>query len=221
MKLGLLQLNSTIGDFAGAVAKLMAGYQDACRRGAEFVVAPELFLSGYPPRDLLLRADFVSSNHRALQQAAAETGPIPLCVGFVDENTNRPGKPLRNSAAVLQSGAIVQRFHKSLLPTYDVFDEARYFEPASSVAVFPFEGRTLAITICEDVWNDEDFWPERFYGRDPVKELISLGADLIVNLSASPWYLGKRRPAWLCSARSPLTNGFPSSRLTWWAATMN
>jgi NAD+ synthase (glutamine-hydrolysing) len=193
MKLGLLQLNSTIGDFTGAVQKLIAAYQDACGRGAEFVVAPELFLCGYPPRDLLLRADFISGNLRALEDAARQTGPVPLCVGFVDVNPTRPGKPLRNSAAVLQQGKVVQRFHKSLLPTYDVFDEARYFEPATSVAVFPFQGRTLAITICEDVWNDEDFWPERLYGRDPVKELISSGADLILNLSASPWYLGKEK----------------------------
>ncbi|MEI8079685.1 MAG: HEAT repeat domain-containing protein, partial [bacterium] len=163
-------LNSTIGDFAGAVRSLMAGYQRARELGAEFVVAPELFLCGYPPRDLLMRADFTRSNRKALELAAAQTGPVPLCVGFVDENPTRPGKPLHNSAAILQQGKIVQRFHKSLLPTYDVFDEARYFEPARSVGVFPLKGRTLAITICEDVWNDEDFWPERIYGRDPVKE---------------------------------------------------
>jgi NAD+ synthase (glutamine-hydrolysing) len=193
VKAGLLQLNSTIGDFAEAVRKLMDGYQQACQAGADFVAAPELFLCGYPPRDLLLRRDFVRGNLQALEHAAGQTGAVPLCVGFVDENPVRPGKPLRNSAALLQNGKIVRRFHKSLLPTYDVFDEARYFEPASSAAVFPFRGRTLAITICEDVWNDEDFWPERLYGRDPVKELVSLGADLIVNLSASPWHLGKEK----------------------------
>jgi NAD+ synthetase len=188
-----LQLNSTIGDFAGATRKLLEGYAQACRKGAEFVIAPELFLCGYPPRDLLLRRDFLQGNLGALDEAARQVGPIPLCVGFVDENPHRPGKALSNSAAVLQGGKIVGRFNKSLLPTYDVFDEARYFEPARSVALFPHRGRKLAITICEDVWNDEDFWPERLYGRDPVKELISLGADLIVNLSASPWYLGKEK----------------------------
>lgn len=193
MKVGLLQINSTIGDFDGAVRTLVDGYEEACRRGAEFVVAPELFLCGYPPRDLLLRGDFVQRNLQALEQAAALTGPVPLCVGFVDENPTRPGKPLRNSAGILQGGRIVERFHKSLLPTYDVFDEARYFEPAQSASVFDFAGRKIALTICEDVWNDEDFWPERLYGRDPVKELIALGADLIINLSASPWYLGKEK----------------------------
>lgn len=193
MKLGVLQLNSTIGDFRGSVQKLLQSYELACGQGAEFVTAPELFLCGYPPRDLLLRSDFVRQNLQALEQAAKGSGSVPLCVGFVDENEQRPGKPLRNSAAILQHGKIIQRFHKSLLPTYDVFDEARYFEPASAVSVFPFKGRTLAITICEDIWNDEDFWPERLYGRDPVKELISLGADLIVNLSASPWFAGKEK----------------------------
>jgi NAD+ synthetase len=193
VKIGLLQLNSTIGDFAGAARKMIDAYQDACKAGADFVIAPELFLCGYPPRDLLLRADFLQGNLNALGDAARQTGPIPLCVGFVDENPTRPGKPLFNAAAVLQDGKIVQRFNKSLLPTYDVFDEARYFEPARSVGLFPFRSRKLAITICEDVWNDEDFWPERLYGRDPVKELLSLGADLIVNLSASPWYLGKEK----------------------------
>jgi NAD+ synthase (glutamine-hydrolysing) len=193
VRVGLLQLNSTVGDFAGAVAKLLDGYRRACQEGAELVIAPELFLCGYPPRDLLLRRDFVQGNLEALEHAARQTSAVPLCVGFVDVNPNRPGKPLRNSAGILREGQVVRRFHKSLLPTYDVFDEARYFEPASSAAVFPFRGRTLAITICEDVWNDEDFWPERLYGRDPVKELISLGADLIINLSASPWHVGKER----------------------------
>lgn len=193
MKIGLLQLNSTIGDFSANVEKLMAAYDTVCRQGAEFVVAPELFLCGYPPRDLLLRGDFVERNLAALEQAAQRTGEIPLCVGFVDLNPVRPGKPLHNSAAILQNGAVIQRFNKSLLPTYDVFDEDRYFEPAVSVAPFSFKGRTIAITICEDIWNDQDFWPERIYGRDPIKELISMRADLIINLSASPWHLGKER----------------------------
>lgn len=193
MKVGLLQLNPTIGDFAGAVRKLMDGYERACRAGAEIVLAPELFICGYPPRDLLLRTDFTKGNLAAVEQAALQTGIVPLCVGFVDVNPGRPGKPLRNSAAMLRDGQIVARFHKSLLPTYDVFDEARYFEPATSVSVFPFQGRTLGITICEDAWNDEDFWPERLYRRDPVKELVSMGANLILNLSASPWHLGKEK----------------------------
>jgi NAD+ synthase (glutamine-hydrolysing) len=193
MKIGLLQLNPTIGDFTANREKLLAAYAQAVAHGAEFVLAPELFLCGYPPRDLLLREDFVEANLTALAETAGQIGAVPLCVGFVDRNSERPGRALRNSAAVLQHGKIIWRMTKSLLPTYDVFDEDRYFEPAKTVAPFEFAGRKLGITICEDIWNDEDFWPDRRYRRDPVKELIAQGAELILNLSASPWCDGKER----------------------------
>jgi NAD+ synthase (glutamine-hydrolysing) len=193
VRIGVLQLNSTIGAYAANRDRLLAAYAQAVRDGAEFVIAPELFLCGYPPRDLLLRPDFIEANLNALQQTAASIGAVPLCVGFVDRNTVRPGRPLLNAAAVLQNGQIVWRTIKSLLPTYDVFDEDRYFEPAKSVAPFVFNGRKLGITICEDIWNDEDFWPDRLYRRDPVKELIAQGADLILNISASPWSVGKEQ----------------------------
>ncbi len=193
LKIGVLQLNSTIGNFAANRRKLLAGCEAACARGAEFVLAPELFLCGYPPRDLLLRTDFVEANLTALAEAAKGVGKIPLCVGYVDQNPERPGRPLRNSAAVLQNGKIVWRTHKCLLPTYDVFDEDRYFEPAKNITPFEFNGHKLGITICEDIWNDQDFWLERLYRRDPVKELIAQGAEAIVNISASPWYDGKER----------------------------
>lgn len=171
--------------------KLLAGYEKACAQGAELVLAPELFLCGYPPRDLLLRADFVETNLGILAETAKGVGKVPLCVGYVDQNPGRPGRALRNSAAVLQNGKIVWRTHKCLLPTYDVFDEDRYFEPAENITPFEFNGRKLGITICEDIWNDQDFWPERLYRRDPIKELIAQGAEGIVNLSASPWHDGK------------------------------
>ena len=193
MKIGLLQLNSTVGDFAASRQKLVAGYEKACSLGAEFVLAPELFLCGYPPRNLLLRADFIAANLTALAETAKSIGPVPLCVGYVDENSERPARALRNSAAILQNGNIIWRIHKSLLPTYDVFDEDRYFEPAKSIAPFEFNGRKLGITICEDIWNDEDFWPERLYRRDPIKELIAQGAEIILNISASPWHDGKEK----------------------------
>jgi NAD+ synthase (glutamine-hydrolysing) len=191
VKVGILQLNATVGAFAANLEKLRAAYERACGLGAEFVVAPELFLCGYPPRDLLLRRDFVEQNLAALRDAAAFARQVPLCVGFVDWNNERPGKPLRNSAAVVHRGRILHSFSKTLLPTYDVFDEDRYFEPSQSAPPFDFGGRRLALTICEDIWNDEDFWPERLYRRDPVKELVNQGADCIVNLSASPWHRGK------------------------------
>jgi NAD+ synthase (glutamine-hydrolysing) len=193
MIIGLLQLNSTVGDFATNRKKLLAAYEKAVALGAQFILAPELFLCGYPPRDLLLRDDFIEANLSALNETAKNVGAIPLCVGYVDRNSEKPGRALRNSAAVLQNGKIIWRTHKSLLPTYDVFDEDRYFEPAKSVTPFEFNGRKLGITICEDIWNDEDFWPERIYRRDPVKELIAQGAEIILNISASPWHEGKER----------------------------
>jgi NAD+ synthetase len=193
MIIGLLQLNSTIGDFAANRAKLLAAYAQAVARGAEFVLAPELFLCGYPPRDLLLRDDFIEANLTALAETAQHVGSVPLCVGFVDRSPERPGRALRNSAAVLQNGQVIWRTTKSLLPTYDVFDEDRYFEPAKKVEPFIFNGHKLGITICEDIWNDEDFWPDRLYRHDPVRELILQGAEIILNLSASPWCDGKER----------------------------
>src|SRR5579885_505866 len=193
MIVGVLQLNPTVGDFAGNRKKLLAGYAQAAALGAEFILAPELFLCGYPPRDLLLRADFIAANLEALAETAAKIGEIPLCVGFVDKNPERPGRPLRNAAAVLQNGRLVWRTNKSLLPTYDVFDEDRYFEPAKTIQPFEFNGRKIGITICEDIWNDEDFWPERLYPRDPVKELIAQDAEILFNISASPWHDGKER----------------------------
>lgn len=189
----MLQLDSTIGSYEANRQKLLAAYHQAVQQGADFVIAPELFLCGYPPRDLLLRTDFVEANLAALAKTATEIGTVPLCVGFVDKNDARPGRSLFNSAAVLQNGKIVWRQNKSLLPTYDVFDEDRYFEPAKSTTPFEFNGRKIGITICEDIWNDEDFWPDRLYRRDPVRELIAQGADLILNISASPWHAGKER----------------------------
>jgi NAD+ synthetase len=193
LKIGLLQLNSTVGDFAANQKKLLAGYEKAGTLGAEFILAPELFLCGYPPRDLLLRDDFIEANLSTLNETSKNIGAVPLCVGFVDKNSEKPGRALHNSAAVLQNGKIIWRTTKSLLPTYDVFDEDRYFEPAKNVELFVFNGRKIGITVCEDIWNDEDFWPERLYRRDPVRELISQGAEIILNISASPWHDGKEK----------------------------
>jgi len=193
MIIGLLQLNPTLGAFTANREKLLAAYGAAVARGAEFVLAPELCLCGYPPRDLLLREDFIAANLAALDETARNVDAVPLCLGYVEKNPDRPGRALKNAAAVLQHGKVLWRMAKSLLPTYDVFDEDRYFEPAKSVEPFVFQGKKLGITICEDIWNDEDFWPERLYRRDPVKELIAQGAEIILNLSASPWHDGKEQ----------------------------
>jgi len=209
VRIGVLQLNSTIGAYAANMARLKAAYEQVIRDGAEFVIAPELFLCGYPPRDLLQRPDFVDANLAALEKACAFVGEVPLCFGFVERNPSRPGRPLHNAAAVLRNRAMVWRTTKSLLPTYDVFDEDRYFEPSKEIAPFEVAARRIGITICEDIWNDEDFWPERLYRRDPVKELMTAGADLILNISASPWGNGKEQTRLAMLQRVARDEGVP------------
>lgn len=191
MRIGLLQLNATIGAYDDNRARLEDAYAKAVAQGAELVVAPELFLCGYPPRDLLLRDDFVQRGLDCLAALARKIGAVPLITGYVERSTHRPGRPLSNAAAVIQNGRVLHRLRKCLLPTYDVFDEDRYFEPAMDIAPVKIAGRKIAITICEDIWNDADFWPEQRYRKDPVHELVVNGADLVINLSASPWERGK------------------------------
>ena len=191
MRIALLQLNPTIGAYDQNRARLEEAYHEAVGKGAEMVLAPELYLCGYPPRDLLLRGDFVQAGLDCLETLAKSIGEVPLICGYVDRNPMRPGRTLRNAAAVVQNGKILQRVIKSLLPTYDVFDEDRYFEPADKVSPIEIDGKRIALTICEDIWNDADFWPERRYRSDPVRDLVDDGAELIVNISASPWQRGK------------------------------
>jgi NAD+ synthase (glutamine-hydrolysing) len=191
MRIGLLQLNATIGAFDKNRARLEEAYRHAVDEGAELVLAPELFLCGYPPRDLLLRDDFTRRGLECLDAVAKSVGAVPLITGYVDRSTIRPGRALCNAAAVIQNGVIIHRVLKSLLPTYDVFDEDRYFEPSEKVAPVEINGVKIAVTICEDIWNDADFWPDRRYRNDPVHELVAAGAKLIVNISASPWQRGK------------------------------
>jgi NAD+ synthase (glutamine-hydrolysing) len=191
MRIALLQLNATIGAYDKNRARLEHAYREAVEKGAELVLAPELFLCGYPPRDLLLRDDFISRGLECLDALAKTVGEVPLITGYVDRNSSRPGRGLRNAAAVIQRGKVTHRVMKSLLPTYDVFDEDRYFDPAEKVAPIELLGHKIALTICEDIWNDADFWPERRYRDDPVRDLVQAGATLIVNISASPWQRGK------------------------------
>jgi NAD+ synthase (glutamine-hydrolysing) len=193
MNIALAQLNPTVGDLAGNAEKILAAYRRGAAAGADLVVGSELCVTGYPPRDLLLRKDFVAQNLETLHRLAAATGKVGLLVGYVGENPKRPGREVTNSVALLQAGRILATRSKTLLPTYDVFDEDRYFQPAADNPPVEFNGRRLGLTICEDIWNDEDFWPERRYRSNPPADLAGAGAEILFNLSASPWHLGKNR----------------------------
>jgi len=193
MKIALAQINPTIGDFAGNEAKILAADRRGIEAGADLVVVTELAVTGYPPRDLLHRKDFVTQNLAVLDRLAAATGETGLLVGFVGENKSRPGREVNNAVALLHRGKIVATRAKTLLPTYDVFDEDRYFQPGAGNNPAVFNRRKVGLTICEDIWNDEDFWPERRYRNNPPVELAEAGAQIIFNVSASPWHLGKNK----------------------------
>src|ERR1051325_10138041 len=191
MKIALAQINTTVGDFPGNEAKILSAYARAAESGAELVVFPELATCGYPPRDLLLKKQFIVQNLELLGRLARATGNTGLLLGYVGENQTRPGREATNSAALCQHGKIVATRTKMLLPTYAVFDEDRYFEPATENLPVEFNGQKIGLTICEDVWNDDDFWRERRYRRNPAAELAAAGVKVIFNVSASPWHLGK------------------------------
>lgn len=193
MRIALGQINTTVGDLAGNADKILRAYERGVAAGAELVLTPELGITGYPPRDLLLRPDFIQRNLAELERLAAQAGKVGLLVGFVGEHHDQPGRGLTNAAALLQNGAVQAIRAKTLLPTYDVFDEDRYFDPATENQPVEFNGHRLGVTICEDVWNDEDFWRDRRYRRNPAMDLVTAGAELICNLSASPWHLGKQQ----------------------------
>jgi len=189
MKIGFAQLNLTVGDLSGNFEKIAGAYERLAAAGAELVLTPELAITGYPPQDLVFKSRFVPENLEILKRLHARVGAAAMLVGFVDRNEGR-GKPFHNAAALLESGKPMRKTHKSLLPTYDVFDEDRYFEPARRVEPFDLHGQKLGVTICEDIWT-EHYLPRPFYDVEPVRGLIDQGADIIVNLSASPFSLHK------------------------------
>jgi len=192
MRLLLAQLNFTVGAFDANFSKMSSAVTEGRLRGADLVVFSELATTGYPPRDLLRHDRFIDLNLALLERVAALTADGPaVLVGFVDRNHGATGKALHNAVALCVDGRIVERRHKSLLPTYDVFDEDRYFEPARSVEPMVLNGVRLGVTICEDVWNDRDLWPSRLYHRDPVEELADQHTDLFINISASPFTVDK------------------------------
>jgi len=191
MNIAISQINTTVGDFEGNSDKIVDAWRHADEAGAELIVLPELALCGYPPRDLLSKPAFLRQNQVALERLAKRGGRAVAVVGYASVNETNSGRPARNSAAVLRDGQVAALRHKTLLPTYDVFDEDRYFEPATDNTPVEILGKKIGITICEDIWNDEVFLNDRRYGRSPTDELTGGGAELLLNLSASPWNLGK------------------------------
>ena len=194
MKIALLQVNPTVGDVAGNARLILDALRGASDAGADLAATPELSLVGYLPRDLLLNPGFVRRAWEALETLARDAaGLAPVLVGLPEPNPSDEGRPLFNAAALLRGGTVEQRFRKALLPTYDVFDEDRYFEPYHGAQLLDIAGTRVGISICEDIWNDRDFWKRRRYHHDPIDELAEAGASLVVNMSASPFTAGKHR----------------------------
>ena len=192
VRIGLGQINTTVGDFAGNSEKIIDYAQRARRAGAELVLFPELSICGYPPRDLVERPWFVERNWKTAQSIARATPGIGVICGLVTAANAVTGKSVKNSAALLRDGEIAFVQSKRLLPTYDVFDEMRNFAPADKQELITAEKTPIALTICEDAWNDKHFWDRRLYGVDPVEDLIGAGGKVLLNASASPFYMRKR-----------------------------
>ena len=201
MKIALAQINPTIGDFEHNTKQMMGFIEEAKGLSCDLIVFSEMVISGYPSLDLLERRNYVAANKRYLHKLIERVTGIGVICGFVDENSDQEGYPLYNSAVCFDTGKILHRVHKRLLPEYDVFDERRYFEPGTECASFLYKGRNLGLTICEDIWNDKDFYSRQVFARrlyplDPVASMIKQGADLIINISASPFCAGKREFKW-------------------------
>jgi len=192
VKIALGQINPTVGDFSGNAAKIIEYSRRARAAGAGLILFPELSVCGYPPRDLVERPTFVARNRETVDRIASETNGIAVICGLVTPAHAETGKSVMNSAALLRDGRLAFLQSKMLLPTYDVFDEMRNFAPARSQDLFDFCGNRMALTICEDAWNDKDFWNKRLYGVDPIDALVKAGGNFVLNISASPFWLGKR-----------------------------
>lgn len=213
MKLAIAQLNPIVGDIAGNLRRMLEVYQQVAEEGAALVVFPELSLTGYPPRDLLERHWFIEQATQAVREFAAATRQHPKTAalfGAATPTDRQEGRGLHNSALLVGRGTVLATVHKSLLPTYDVFDEDRYFDPAPVVSVVPCAGEKLGITVCEDAWNIPELWGrQRRYARDPVAELAAQGATLIINISASPFYAGKDQVRLELMRSHALAHGVP------------
>ncbi len=195
MRIALAQINNTVGDLEGNSAKILDFARRAQEAGAEIAAFPELALTGYPPRDLVEKDSFLDRTADALHSIAKETAGLDLAliVGYVGRSPEFSAIKAQNAAAVIEGGTVVFCQCKMLLPNYDVFDEARYFQPAQQQDICTIRGKRVALAICEDAWNDKQYWERRRYTRDPIEELVNKGADLIITINASPWNIGKRR----------------------------
>ena len=212
MRITLCQLNSVMGDIAGNTRMIAGALARVAAEKPDLVVFTEMFIQGYPPRDLLERKSFVRRGQAALGEILALSKSHPstgILVGTAAPNSDRPGKGLSNAAVLIHDGRVVFRQDKSLLPTYDIFDEARYFDPARTTGVVEFRGERLGITICEDAWNHADMMPRRQYAQDPVEKLASMGATLIVNIAASPFHAHKERLRFEIMQRHAVTRRLP------------
>jgi len=195
MQIALAQINNTVGDLEANAAKILDFARRGERAGADVVVFPELALTGYPPRDLVEKYSFLERTEEALQSIARESANlnVAMIIGYVGISPADSAIGAQNAAAVIENGEVVFRQAKMLLPNYDVFDEARYFEPGRSQSVCTIRGKKIALVICEDAWNDKQFWERRRYTRDPIEEQVQQGAELIISINASPWNVGKRK----------------------------
>lgn len=193
MKIGLAQINTIVGDLAGNREKILSAYRHLCAEGAELILFPELVICGYPPRDLLFKRRFVRDVEQSLLEIASQIGSVPALVGTVETNPAPSGRPFFNAAAWCRDGQVEEMCRKCLLPSYDVFDEDRYFAAAPRPKVISFGGRKIGITICEDIWAEAPQADRPRYEEKPLQYLQQAKVDLVLNLSASPWCRGKDR----------------------------
>ncbi|HQI41870.1 MAG: NAD+ synthase [Ignavibacteriales bacterium UTCHB2] len=192
MKIALCQINPIVGYLEYNKKKIIDGYKEAVEAKVDLAIFPELALVGYPPLDLVEKSEFRQAVKKATDEIASQTGSVGLIFGTITEELNKKGTHIYNSAVLCFKGKIQFTQNKSLIPNYDVFDEMRYFDSAKKVSVFKYKGEKLGISICEDIWNDENYWYKKRYRKNPIKDLVNQGASILINISASPYFYGKR-----------------------------